>query len=147
MIWCYLSIIHLLLFKFLSLVRPVPLSLSRLAANKSCCPEASMPVYIRDPLPTISAHMSFYQDPDCAPIIAARMEFTDTYLIRSSDTNDSSQPRNVQISKPPGEPGRPNSGGYCLETKLLANGVSKAMYDKIWVRPSLKFIRFTSLII
>lgn len=72
------------------------------------------------------------------------MDFTDTLLIQNTETNDvnpelddeapeQAGPGTEGIAKPPGEPGRPNSGGYCLETALLANGWSKSTYDKILV--------------
>lgn len=38
------------------------------------------------------------------------------------------------IPKPPGEPGRPNSGGFCLETTLIKEGWSKKDYQLLYVR-------------
>lgn len=118
-----------------------------------------MKLFLRTPLPPIAARMSFSVD-DRTPVIAARIDFEDDIGVTSSaaprrqtevtvlptlpedDTgldigghrSEASAAASVKAPKPNGEPGRPGSGGYNLETTLLGwRQWSKVVYDQVVV--------------
>ncbi|KAF8055444.1 hypothetical protein FPV67DRAFT_1664040 [Lyophyllum atratum] len=112
-----------------------------------------MRLYIQHHLPHVTNRVEFQVAPPPAlPSITTRTEFTTERLAysdkeepflapagrdRASPTppdadGSGSGPRGPrlrrgcnQIPKPAGEPGRPNSGGFCVEAALLAEGWSK----------------------
>lgn len=95
--------------------------------------------YIETPRPLLTSRVEFALLPAPAPAaLASRTEFTDARLAYPNSAerpvNDRESPspalqparRNLRsggkIAKPPGEPGRPKSGGFTLETALKGIG-------------------------
>ena len=61
-----------------------------------------------------------------------------------SETSDDEQPlnnnRGIKILKPPGEPGRPNSGGYNVENELCAWGANKISQVMVGLKDFLNMV-------
>lgn len=108
-----------------------------------------MPPYFERNRPAITPRIEFTPtQPHPLPSITPRIEFTAERLQYSdrevewqdTENNDeqartSRQLRSTNIPKPLGEPGRPGSGGYCVETELVgSHGWSKEAVKGLTVR-------------
>jgi hypothetical protein len=65
----------------------------------------------------------------------------DLDLLESEPSDDevSLNNRDIKIPKPPGEPGRPNSGGYNIENELCAWGADKTSQVMVSISRSCRY--------
>ena len=111
-----------------------------------------MRFYVKRPYPLPSSRIKYTSlPPPPFPPIVAQIEFgPDIGTTEAQDTNNKSEhepPQNLEtpytcsngrkIARPYGEPGRPNSGGFSLVTKLAKTGWSKKSIEQLAVCPYL----------
>lgn len=113
-----------------------------------------MTTYIENHPPNIAARIEFKaKSPPPLPSITPRIEFTSEHLAVREDGSEGEYPREVnsrsaskrqlrlrsrqrsgKIPKPIGEPGRPGSGGWCVETEMIKHSWAKQDIDELYVR-------------
>lgn len=116
-------------------------------------PRVSFRLETADPLPTITPRIEFIfenvrhpgeDEEDSAtggtqraesegPDAADESQDAASKESQSGDESQAEEERATTIPKPSGQPGRPGSGGYCLEDALLEYGWSKQTFDNISV--------------